>query len=183
MCDSVDDDAETRPADHRDCTHFLSRCGGTVGWGGGEGGGGSQRRRYNQEHKHEGISVLYKVRGDRFLEKRSNQGRSGDGDIGEDSEGKTHDSKRRRERSAGSRRRRALVSGGQGSGRTHVKAVMERGHEKATRRGRRSDSTREASDQLQQSGGESGLDEQTLTDRQPATLSLAGAAFRSGLAN
>lgn len=34
-----------------------------------------------------------------FLEKRSNQGRSGDGDIEEDSESKTHDSKRRRERS------------------------------------------------------------------------------------
>lgn len=40
---------------------------------------------------------LYYIRceANRFLAKRSNQGRSGDGDIEEDSESKTHDSKRR----------------------------------------------------------------------------------------
>lgn len=63
-----------------------------------------------------------------FLEKRSNQGRSGDGDIEEDSESKTHDSKRRRERSGGSRRGRwSRVVKGLGRLCLHVKAVMEMG--------------------------------------------------------
>lgn len=39
-----------------------------------------------------------------FLEKRSNQGRSGDGDIEEDSESKTHDSERRLEWIGGSQK-------------------------------------------------------------------------------
>lgn len=43
-----------------------------------------------------------------FLEKRSNQGRSGDGDIEEDSESKTHDGRRRQEWAGGSQ------EGGQG---------------------------------------------------------------------
>lgn len=70
-----------------------------------------------------------------FLEKRSNQGRSGDGDIEEDSESKTHDSKRRRERSGGSRRGRwSRVVKGLGRLCLHVKAVMETGHKKVTQR-------------------------------------------------
>lgn len=71
MCDSIDDDAETHPADHGDCTHFLSH---RRGWGCGGWGGVSQRRPYNQDHKREGISVLYKVRGKLLPRKEEQSG-------------------------------------------------------------------------------------------------------------
>lgn len=61
---------------------------------------------------------LYYIRceANRFLEKRSNQGRSGDGDIEEDSERAKHTTARGDESGLEGHRRRGGVSGGQWSG-------------------------------------------------------------------